>query len=234
MTVIFTSAGPRAWMLSASETSIPGPRRTVARLSPDRQVRFVARGIGESPPPRRVGVADDPAAGRERGVNAGLHLVARHVDVDIEAVAPTAGSWPEAAASSPIAATRASPAEKEPVRKRAAAYPPPRSTRQSVIPGKAENCAAVSRPLMSSLADRSSVTAATVGPVADDEMLHRWMRARPGRWNSRSKRCCPQWRRAPSPVVVRAHPVPRRRARRRAVGRPHASISCPGKTPRIG
>jgi len=30
---------------------------------------------------------DDPAAGRERAVNSGLHLVVRHVDVNVEAVA---------------------------------------------------------------------------------------------------------------------------------------------------
>ena len=57
-------------------------------LSPDRQVSFVALGIGESPPAGRVDVANDPAAGRERGVNPGLHLVVRHIDVDVEAVAP--------------------------------------------------------------------------------------------------------------------------------------------------
>jgi hypothetical protein len=58
------------------------------RLSPDREVSFVALGIGESPPAGRVGAADDPAADRERGVNPGLNLVVRHVDVDVEAVAP--------------------------------------------------------------------------------------------------------------------------------------------------
>jgi hypothetical protein len=41
--------------------------------------------------PGRVGVADDPAAGRERGVNPGLYLVVRQVDVDVESVAPGPG-----------------------------------------------------------------------------------------------------------------------------------------------
>src|SRR5271165_4723686 len=81
------------------------------------------------------------------------------------------GSWPAAAASSPMAATRASPAPQEPVRKRAAAYPPPHSTRQSVTSGEAENCAAVSRLLMFALAESPlSVMAATVGSVPDDRL----------------------------------------------------------------
>src|ERR1022692_5172675 len=70
-----------------------------------------------------------------------------------------------------MAATSASPAAKEPVRNRAAAYPAPHSTRQSATPGKAENCAAVSRPLMSSLADSPiPVMTATVRPVADNRL----------------------------------------------------------------
>ena len=62
-----------------------------AGLSPDRQISFVALGVGQSPPAGRVGVADDTAADRERSVDSGLHLVVRHVDVDVEAVAPGPG-----------------------------------------------------------------------------------------------------------------------------------------------
>src|SRR5215469_12812407 len=70
-----------------------------------------------------------------------------------------------------MAATRASPVASVPVRKRAAAYPPPHSTRQSVTPGEAENCAAVSLPLVFSLAERSdSVMAATVRSAADNRL----------------------------------------------------------------
>src|ERR1022692_1050601 len=84
------SAGPaptivRSYSDRDGAATMPRP---AAWLSPDGQVGFVALGIGESPPAGRVGVADDPAAGRERGVYPGLYQVVRQVDVDVEAVAP--------------------------------------------------------------------------------------------------------------------------------------------------
>src|ERR1700677_3607331 len=65
-----------------------------------------------------------------------------------------------------MAATRASPAAKEPVPKRAAAYPPPHSTRQSATPGQAANSAAVRRSLM---AARNRSRCRSGGLGGDDE-----------------------------------------------------------------
>lgn len=59
-------------------------RAAVSRrdLSPDGQVDLVALSIGEGPPLGCVRVADQVAAGGERGRDARLHLVVGQVDVD--------------------------------------------------------------------------------------------------------------------------------------------------------
>ena len=102
-------------------------------------------------PPGRAAPAAGPRPPRSPWPGPASRLVRPRISdvhsrtVTLSGRTSTSGSWPEAAASSPMAVTRASPAAKDPVRKRAAAYPPPHSTRQSVTPGEAENCAAVSR-----------------------------------------------------------------------------------------